>query len=66
MSDPHDASAHPVADGGVSEEFERCAACGATIPADEWCPVVTDTDADGNLVIRSFCDRECKNAWTER
>ena len=66
MSDQHEKLDQPIADGGLSEEFERCATCGATLPKDEWCPTVTDTDAEGNLVIRTFCDQDCKNAWTDR
>ncbi|WP_425492995.1 DUF7576 family protein [Natrinema amylolyticum] len=66
MPDPNEKPSQPVADGGLGEEFEQCATCGATLPNDEWCPIVTETDAEGDLVIRSFCDEACKNAWTKQ
>lgn len=52
-------------DGGFGEAFERCAACGAILPRDEWCPTVTETDDDGRLVVRSFCDEACKGEWAD-
>lgn len=66
MSDPDETPDQPVANNDLPEEFEQCAACGAALPSDEWCPIDTDTDADGELVIRSFCDEACKNTWANR
>lgn len=54
-----------LSDGGFGEAFERCANCGTTLPKDEWCPTVTETDDDGRLVVRSFCDEDCKDEWTD-
>lgn len=51
-------------DGGFGEAFERCASCGATLPIDEWCPTMTETDDEGSLVVRTFCDEDCKDEWT--
>lgn len=65
MSDPDETLDQPVEDSGLSDEFEQCATCGAALP-DEWCPIVTETDAEGELVIRSFCDEACKNTWIDR
>lgn len=48
----------------VDMELEYCAHCGARLPDDVWCPVVTDTDPDGTPIVRSFCDDDCKDAWT--
>lgn len=54
-----------LTDGGFGEAFERCAACDATLPRDEWCPTVTETDDEGRLVVRSFCDESCKDEWVD-
>lgn len=66
MSDPDEKPDQFVSDRDLSEEFEQCATCGADLSKDEWCPIVTDTDAKGELVIRSFCDEACKNTWVNR
>ena len=66
MPNPYETADQAIADGGLNEEFEQCAICGATLPKHEWCPTITDTDAEGNLVIWAFCDQDCKNAWTDR
>lgn len=51
-------STEPAADLGRS-----CANCGDRLQLNEWCPVVTRTDGDGNLQLYSFCDEECMAAW---
>lgn len=43
---------------------EHCANCGSVLPTDEWCPVVT-CEEEGSMVIHSFCDDDCKEAWVE-
>lgn len=57
--------AGPLPDGGFDEAFERCAACGAPLPRDEWCPTVTETDDEERLVVWTFCDEACKDEWTD-
>lgn len=61
---PDKESDRSPSDGHLNEEFEYCASCGTTLPKDKWCPIVTETDAEGDLVVRSFCDEHCKDAWT--
>lgn len=62
---PDGESDPPSRDDPLDEEFGVCAYCGMTLPKEEWCPMVTDADADGELVVRSFCDDACKEAWIE-
>ena len=63
MPDPNEGPDWSTSDRSLNEEFEYCATCGATLPKDEWCPVITETDPTGDLVVRSFCDEACKDAW---
>lgn len=42
-----------------------CANCGDRLELDEWCPVVTRTDDEGNLQLYSFCDEDCMVSWEE-
>lgn len=53
-------SAEPAAD-----LTRTCANCGDRLELDEWCPVVTRTDGEGNLQLYSFCDEACMVAWEE-
>lgn len=63
MPNPDEEPNQPASDDQLDEEFEVCAYCGTTLPKEKWCPVVTETDADGDFIIRSFCDEVCKEAW---
>lgn len=47
------------------EGVEYCAACGANLPANVWCPVRAETDSDGTVRIRSFCDDTCEASWAD-
>ena len=42
---------------------EPCAACGDPVPADEWHPVATDRDEDGEMKIYAFCSEACRSSW---
>lgn len=42
---------------------EQCAECGSPVPTDEWYPVATERDDDGEVLIHSFCSEECRSAW---
>lgn len=53
----------PSDDGGTRDGTERCANCGDCIAVDEWHPLDTDRDADGELVLVSFCTEACHEAW---
>lgn len=48
-------------DGG--EFLRSCAHCGKPLRGDELYPVVADSNDDGEPVLRSFCDDECRRAW---
>lgn len=63
MSDPHDEPDGAHADRSGTDEIEYCAHCGTKLPDDVWCPIRTDTDADGTVRLRSFCDETCREAW---
>lgn len=43
--------------------LRTCAHCGDQLNEDDWHPVVTETQENGETVLRSFCDEECKTAW---
>lgn len=58
---PDEATPPPSSD----EMLDYCATCGARLPEDVWCPVVSETDSEGSLVVRSFCDAACRDAWTD-
>lgn len=64
MPDPDEEPDLPSSNGPLDEEFEVCAYCGAILPKGEWCPMITDTDARGQFVVRSFCNEACKEAWS--
>lgn len=65
MSDSDEESDQVDLDQTGNEEIEYCAHCGAKLPMDVWCPMRTDTDIDGTLHLRSFCDDTCEDAWTD-
>lgn len=46
----------------MSGQFDECTYCESALPTDEWCPVLT-SEEDGRLVVHSFCDDDCKDAW---
>lgn len=41
-----------------------CATCGASIDRDDWHPVRTWIDADGQFHIDAFCSMECRAEQT--
>lgn len=44
---------------------DGCTHCGSHFSRDEWYPVVTESiDGDGKPALYSFCDDECKAAWS--
>lgn len=45
-------------------DFTRsCAQCGDPLNGDALYPVITETDGEGETVLRSFCDDECTAVW---
>ncbi|WP_168216223.1 DUF7576 family protein [Halorussus halobius] len=42
---------------------QRCSHCGRPIPSDEWHPVATVRDGDGEFEIHDFCGSDCRAAW---
>jgi len=40
-----------------------CAHCGDAVPVEEWHPVVTARDDDGDVEIHDFCEESCRDAW---
>ncbi|MFC7080646.1 DUF7576 family protein [Halorussus caseinilyticus] len=42
---------------------ETCIRCGDAIPSDEWHPVATVRDEDGEVEIYDFCSEACRTAW---
>lgn len=57
-----------TADGRTSDSgttTKTCAYCGAAINTNEWYPVTTGSDEDGNLQIYSFCGESCRNEWCD-
>lgn len=59
VTDREDTGLASDAAGGT----RTCAYCGDHSELDEWQPVVTRTDDDGELQIYSFCDETCRAAW---
>jgi len=53
--------------GGPPTESEamsdRCTNCDGRIPAEEWHPVTTVRDDDGEVEIYAFCSEPCRTAW---
>lgn len=43
--------------------LRTCVHCGDQLSEDDWHPVVTEAQENGETVLRSFCDVECKTAW---
>lgn len=41
-----------------------CDWCGAFVDPTDWTPILTEHE-DGELVIREFCDEECRAAYRE-
>ncbi|WP_115862313.1 DUF7576 family protein [Halorussus litoreus] len=52
---------------GLRSEHEsvnrQCSYCGEDVPAEEWHPVATVRDADGDIDIHAFCNEACRSAW---
>lgn len=44
---------------------KQCAHCGEEITTDEWYPVATERDDDGEIEIYDFCCESCRAAWRE-
>lgn len=42
---------------------DRCTNCDGRIPAEEWHPVATVRDDDGEIEIYAFCSESCQTAW---
>ncbi|UPV99622.1 hypothetical protein M0R88_13995 [Halorussus gelatinilyticus] len=42
---------------------ERCTYCDGRIPAEEWHPVATVRDDDGDVEIYAFCSEPCRTSW---
>lgn len=43
--------------------LRTCAHCGGPLGDDDWHPVVSESQENGEPVLRSFCDEACKTAW---
>jgi len=41
----------------------QCSHCGDDVPAEEWHPVATARDDDGDVEIYAFCNEACRSAW---
>lgn len=65
MSDDEEQSVPSNAGRNLGETFENCAHCGTELSVNEWHPTVTTTDEQGELEVYSFCDDECKEAWSD-
>jgi len=52
---------------GLRSEHEsvnrQCSHCGEDVPTEEWHPVATARDDDGDVDIYAFCDEACRSAW---
>ncbi|WP_449289212.1 DUF7576 family protein [Natrarchaeobius chitinivorans] len=46
-----------------NEFWKYCAHCGAELDLTDWPPVVETTIDDGQMLVHSFCDSDCKAAW---
>lgn len=42
---------------------DLCVECGVPVPVEEWHPVATVRDDDGDVLIRDFCSEQCLSAW---
>lgn len=42
-----------------------CSHCGTPIDTTEWYPIVTETTGTDSVILHSFCDEECQNAWDD-
>ncbi|WP_266075520.1 DUF7576 family protein [Haladaptatus caseinilyticus] len=40
-----------------------CSHCGSPIETTEWFPIVTETTESESVVLHSFCDETCQDAW---
>lgn len=43
---------------------DYCAQCGDLIDDEEWHPVETEVDENGDVAWYTFCDGKCQTAWT--
>jgi hypothetical protein len=51
-------------DHGDGDDPVTCAECGAVVDTSSWYPVVGC--GDSSYEIYHFCDRACRDAWTDR
>ncbi|WP_439027174.1 DUF7576 family protein [Haloarchaeobius sp. DT45] len=42
---------------------DTCEVCGDPVNTSEWHPATTETTADGDVVIVSFCGEACREHW---
>lgn len=63
MTDSHEDGSRTLEDQPSVEVAGYCAACGAELPPNVWCPVRTETDPDGSVRVRTFCDETCRADW---
>ena len=43
---------------------QRCWYCDDSVPTDEWHPVVTVRNDDGEVEVLPFCNDECRSGWS--
>lgn len=55
--------ANPRGEATADAVSRWCDYCDGPIATDEWHPVVTRRDDDGNVEIYAFCDESCRKRW---
>ena len=64
-------SCEPITDATDGRRSERdgmsqqCSYCGDDVPGEEWHPVTTVRDDDGDVEIHTFCSEACRAAWED-
>lgn len=53
----HDAS---IESDGATDGQTACAVCGSPISVDDWHPVTSDRNRNGQFTIYSFCSENCR------
>ncbi|WP_049971490.1 DUF7576 family protein [Haladaptatus cibarius] len=43
-----------------------CSHCGSPIETTDWFPIVTETTGSESVVLHSFCNEACQDAWNRQ
>lgn len=54
-----------VRTGRGPDTADTCDVCGTPIESEEWHPIASEWDMDGEFCLYLFCSEECRDAWDD-